>query len=819
MSIFCIFISFLGNNSHYLYVKNIITFLYYYLMSKPIIQEVDSFVRMPNAKNKEFWNNKRIEHLRELALTGRSAYLWEDHSDSFRILDRLAFSNIDPLESNKNFLSNRDDISLINEISSLTTLAYGRIKLSAPLYLGDMSFGALSGIPNIALARASDATGVINGTGEGGLHPDVAACKQITVQWASGRFGVDIDVLKTGQGIVIKVGQGAKPGIGGHLPGSKVTGPISRARRIPVGKDAVSPAPHHDIYSIEDLGQRIWALKEATGKPVFVKVGCTNYVPYIASGIASMGADGIIIDGAGAGTGAAPAVVRDNVGLPIDLAVSWVDRILTQQNLRQGFSVIAAGTVSNAEDTAKLLALGADCVSTGTATLVGLGCLMVHKCHIGFCPALLTNKLVDDPTKVLSLDKSVEWTSNLIYGWIEEFKWILKELNLKSASELVGRRDLLRGHNMNDETGAVLGVKIDNSEKTLIGKSPSQSFVQDDNYWTSILQSELRELSGSAGRSPGEAVITSMGSISAPFVDTPRSVCDWLRVDGAQVTRPSIDPYREEIETCSYLASGQIRLSSPMFFGRLFEKGIIRDIFSEVAYSLGLLFDSQNLSLQNNTFNSSLIIDHSEFISNPRSNISAITINYDEVDSLEQLIDKNIPVFIRLPSKEKTIESIKSILNYNISGFIIDWDMNNDKTTIDLAIITSEIDKLLRNTQIDNTPARSKLNLLVEGSRVRGAADIFKLIGLGADAVGISKSALISLNYDPNKNDKFDRDKAREKLEYFILGLQKELKLLAGAAGISSIQNSLTGNRELFRSLDLDPEIRQRLDIKPGGAP
>ena len=144
---------------------------------------------------------------------------------------------------------------------------------------------------------------------------------------------------------------------------------------------------------------------------------------------------------------------------------------------------------------------------------------------------------------------------------------------------------------------------------------------------------------------------------------------------------------------------------------------------------------------------------------------------------------------------------------------------NNDETTIDLAIITSEIDKLLRNTQIDNTPARSKLNLLVEGSRVRGAADIFKLIGLGADAVGISKSALISLNYDPDKNDKFDRDKAHEKLEYFILGLQKELKLLAGAAGISSIQNSLTGNRELFRSLDLDPEIRQRLDIKPGGAP
>ena len=819
MSNFCIFSSFFVNNSQYVYKKNIITFLYCYLLSKPIIQEVDSFVRTLNAKNTEFWNNKRIEHLRELALTGRSAYLWEDHSDSFRILDRLAFSDIDSLESNKKFLSCRDDLSLINEISSSVTLAYGRIGLSAPLYLGDMSFGALSGIPNIALARASDITGVIAGTGEGGLNSDVAKCKRITVQWASARFGVDIDVLKTGLGIVIKIGQGAKPGIGGHLPGPKVTKLISKARRIPIGKDAVSPAPHHDIYSIEDLGQRIWALKEATGKPVFVKVGCTNYVPYIASGIASMGADGIIIDGAGAGTGAAPAVVRDNVGLPIDLAVSWVDRILVQQNLRQGFSIIAAGTVSNAEDTAKLLALGADSVSIGTATLVGLGCLMVHKCHIGFCPALLTNKMTDNPTKILSLSKSVEWTSNLIYGWIEEFKWILKELNLKSASELVGRRDLLRGYNMNDETGAILGVKIDNSVKTLIGKSPSHSFVEDDDYWTNILQSELRELSGSAGRSPGEAVITSMGSISAPLVDTPRSICDWLRVDGAQVTRPSIDPYREEIETSSYLVSGKIRLSSPIFFGRLSEQGVIRDIFSEVAYSLGLLFDSENLLSKNNIFTHSLIIDHSEFTNNLNSNISAITINYDEIDSLERLIDKNIPVFIRLPSKEKTIDHVKSILDYNISGFIIDWDMDNDETTIDLAIITSEIDKLLRNTKIDIFPARSKFNLLVEGSRVRGAADIFKLIGLGADAVGISKSALISLSYDPDKSDKFDRDKAHEKLEYFILGLQKELKLLAGAAGISSIQNSLTGNRELFRSLDLDPEIRQRLDIKPGGAP
>ena len=794
-------------------------------MSKPV-QEVESFVKMPKPKQKEFWDVRRIEHLRELALTGKAAYLWENHSDSSRVLDRLAFSDIDPLKSNENFKEIRDNSSLIENIDTSTKLAFGRIGISAPLYLGDMSFGALSGIPNIALARASDATGVINGTGEGGLHPDVAACKNITVQWASGRFGVDLDVLKTGQGIVIKVGQGAKPGIGGHLPGSKVTGPISRARRIPIGKDAVSPAPHHDIYSIEDLGQRIWALKEATGKPVFVKIGCTNYVPYIASGVASMGADGIIIDGSGAGTGAAPSVVRDHIGLPIDLVVSWVDRILTQQNLRNGFSVIAAGAVSNAEDTAKLLALGADCVSTGTATLVGLGCLMVHKCHIGFCPALLTNKLVDDPTKVLSLDKSVEWTSKMIFGWIEEFKWILRELNLNSASELVGRRDLLRGYDMHEETADILGVKLDHSSKSLVGPKPVQKHVSEDEYWTPILQGELRELSGSAGRNPGEAVITSMGTISAPFVDQPRSVCDWLRCDGAQVTRPSIDPYREEIETSTYLAHGDIRLSNPIYLGRLNEEGSIEKIFYEVASSMGLLYNSKKLLEESNqSMNSSLLIPHSEFLNKDNSGIKCITLNYTELDQIENLSKNNVHIMVRFPSNEETIKLIPSVIEQNISGIIIDWDFENNNDKIDLAICTSEVDNILRNTRIKTTIARNEINLLVEGSRVRGAADIFKLIGLGADAVGISKAALLSINYDPKKfrNDSnesnFDQDKTREKLEYTILAMQKEIKLLAGASGISSIQNSLLGNRELFRSVDLDPEIRKRLGIKPGGAP
>jgi glutamate synthase domain-containing protein 2 len=286
----------------------------------------------------------------------------------------------------------------------------------------------------------------------------VRKCRRITVQWASARFGVDIDVLNTGLGIVIKIGQGAKPGIGGHLPGIKVTKPISETRRIPVGVDAISPAPHHDIYSIEDLGQRIAALKEATGKPVFVKVGVTNYIPYIATGIARMEADGIIMDGQGAGTGATPAVVRDNVGLPVELAVAAVHDALKREGLRDGFTVVAAGRVSSAEDTAKLLALGADVVSIGTASLIAMGCVMVHKCHLGFCPAVITNKIEENPAKVLSLETATRWVVNMLRGWVEELRLILSAVGLSSVKDLVGRRDLLVARDVMKDEARLLGV-------------------------------------------------------------------------------------------------------------------------------------------------------------------------------------------------------------------------------------------------------------------------------------------------------------------------------------------------------------------------
>jgi glutamate synthase domain-containing protein 2 len=413
---------------------------------------VADYVRVPRQTEPEFWNVERIEHIRHLARFGKPLWVWDRAKQTGnRILDRIRFRA--ELEDPG------PDPSPNPSADTSTSIAYDRIEMTTPLYLGDMSFGALSGIPNIALARTADITGIVTGTGEGGLHPEVRKCRRITVQWASARFGVDIDVLNTGLGIVIKIGQGAKPGIGGHLPGVKVTKPISETRRIPVGLDAISPAPHHDIYSIEDLGQRIAALKEATGKPVFVKVGVTNYIAYIAAGVARMGADGIIMDGQGAGTGAAPAVVRDNIGLPIEIAVPVVDQALRREGLRDGFTVVAAGRVSSAEDTAKLLALGADVVSLGTAALIAMGCVMVHKCHLGFCPTLLTNKIEENPAKILSLETATRWAVNMVYGWTEELKNILDAVGVSSVRELVGRRDLLLGLNVGEDELRLMGVR------------------------------------------------------------------------------------------------------------------------------------------------------------------------------------------------------------------------------------------------------------------------------------------------------------------------------------------------------------------------
>jgi glutamate synthase domain-containing protein 2 len=259
--------------------------------------------------------------------------------------------------------------------------------------------------------------------------------------------------------VEIKIGQGAKPGIGGHLPGEKVSGEVSRTRMIPEGADAISPAPHHDIYSIEDLKQLIYALKEATDyrKPVSVKIAAVNNVVPIASGAVRAGADIVAIDGVRGGTGATPTMIRDNVGIPIEFAIAAVDSQLRQEGIRHQASLIAAGGFRSSADVMKAVALGADAVYIGSAALIALGCHMCQKCYTGKCTWGIATQ---DPylTKRLNPEIGARRARNLLRAWSLEMKEMLGGMGMNSIDSLRGNREMLRALDMTEKEMEILGV-------------------------------------------------------------------------------------------------------------------------------------------------------------------------------------------------------------------------------------------------------------------------------------------------------------------------------------------------------------------------
>ncbi len=348
-----------------------------------------------------------------------------------------------------------------NESVKLKTKLYPQMELSTPIMFSAMSYGAISLNACKALATAASEYGTYCNTGEGGWHKDLYKYAGNTiVQVASGRYGVDIDYLNRGAAVEIKIGQGAKPGIGGHLPGEKVSREISDTRMIPEGTDAISPAPHHDIYSIEDLAQIIYALKEATGweKPVGVKVAAVHNIAPIASGIVRAGADFISIDGMRGGTGAAPLVIRDNVGIPIELAIASVDERLREEGIRHKISIIAAGSIRSSADVIKAIALGADAVYIGTAALVALGCHLCQKCYTGKCNWGIATQ---DPSlaKRLNPEIGARRLVNLLNAWSLEIKEMLGGTGINAIESLRGNREHLRGIGLSDRELGILGIR------------------------------------------------------------------------------------------------------------------------------------------------------------------------------------------------------------------------------------------------------------------------------------------------------------------------------------------------------------------------
>ncbi|HEX2939395.1 MAG TPA: FMN-binding glutamate synthase family protein, partial [Ruminiclostridium sp.] len=349
----------------------------------------------------------------------------------------------------------------LNEDGSLKTKLLPNLKLNMPIMFGAMSYGAISKNAHESLARAATELGTFYNTGEGGLHEDFYKYGPNTiVQVASGRFGVHPKFLNAGAAIEIKMGQGAKPGIGGHLPGAKVKEDVSRTRMIPLGTDAISPAPHHDIYSIEDLRQLIFSLKEATRykKPVFVKIAAVHNVAAIASGIARSGADAIVIDGFRGGTGSAPTRIRDNVGIPIELALAAVDQRLRDEGIRNNVSIIVSGSIRCASDAVKAIALGADAIYIGTGALLALGCHLCRDCHSGKCNwGIATQR----PELVKRLNPEIGYKRlvNLVQGWDCEIKEMMGGMGINAIDSMRGNRLMLRGVGLNEKELEILGIK------------------------------------------------------------------------------------------------------------------------------------------------------------------------------------------------------------------------------------------------------------------------------------------------------------------------------------------------------------------------
>jgi glutamate synthase domain-containing protein 2 len=425
----------------------------------------------PNAS----WSREKIEDLKKQAETGGVLLTGCGNDKPFRIYwDHMVLNasqvtnpSLDPLREPmelRTFLGAKPDFLEVraDDDAEIETQIAPNLVVETPILFSAMSFGAISYQAFKSLAMAALESGTFFNTGEGGLpremREEYGACA--IVQVASGRFGIDAEYLNCAAAVEIKVGQGAKPGIGGHLPGEKVSPQIAATRMIPAGTDAISPAPHHDIYSIEDLSMLIYALKEATNyeKPVSVKIAAVHNFAPIASGIVHAGADIVAIDGLRGGTGAAPKAIRDNVGIPIELAISALDRRLREEGIRNRCSILAAGGIRCSADVIKAIALGADAVYIGSAALIAMGCTLCQKCYTGKCNWGICTQ---DPrlSGRLSPEIASRRLFNLIGAWSLEIKEMLGGMGINAIESLRGNRDHLRGVGLHEWELDVLGVK------------------------------------------------------------------------------------------------------------------------------------------------------------------------------------------------------------------------------------------------------------------------------------------------------------------------------------------------------------------------
>ena len=310
---------------------------------------------------------------------------------------------------------------------------------------GAMSYGSISREAHECLAQAMNLLGGKSNSGEGGEEPDrlqdPARCSAIK-QVASGRFGVTSEYLVSAKEIQIKMAQGAKPGEGGHLPAGKVYPWIARCRHSTPGVTLISPPPHHDIYSIEDLAQLIYDLKNANRQArISVKLVSEAGVGTIAAGVAKAGAQVVLISGYDGGTGAAPRTSIHNAGLPWELGLAETHQTLIQNGLRSRVVVETDGKLMSGRDVAIACMLGAEEFGFATAPLVTMGCVMMRVCNLDTCPVGVATQ---NPELRKRFAGKPEYVVNFMRFIAQELREHMARLGVRTVEELVGRTDLLR---------------------------------------------------------------------------------------------------------------------------------------------------------------------------------------------------------------------------------------------------------------------------------------------------------------------------------------------------------------------------------------
>ncbi|MBW8724228.1 MAG: glutamate synthase large subunit [Inquilinus limosus] len=402
--------------------------------SNVVTLPVGGFYRYRQGQERHAWEGRMI-HMLQQAVATDSYSLYRKYSDMIRHQAPVALRDL------LDFVPVRESVS-IDEVESITEI---RKRFITP----GMSLGALSPEAHGTLNVAMNRIGARSDSGEGGedparFRPDKngdnwnSAIKQV----ASGRFGVTAEYLNQARELEIKVAQGAKPGEGGQLPGFKVTVEIAKLRHATPGVMLISPPPHHDIYSIEDLAQLIYDLKQINpDAKVTVKLVSRTGIGTIAAGVAKANADIILISGHVGGTGASPQTSLKFAGVPWEMGLSEVHQVLTLNRLRHRIRLRTDGGIKTGRDVVIAAILGAEEFGIGTASLIAMGCIMVRQCHSNTCPVGVCTQ---DPELRAKFSGSPEKVVNLFSFIAEEVREILAQLGYRSINEIVGRTELLR---------------------------------------------------------------------------------------------------------------------------------------------------------------------------------------------------------------------------------------------------------------------------------------------------------------------------------------------------------------------------------------